>query len=618
LKLITLDFETYYDKKTFSLKKCTTERYIRSPEFQVIGFGYKVDNAPAQWVTGSEEEIEAALRALDIPGNALLAHHMAFDGAILGWRYGLHPKTYYDTRSMAYPLHAMTIGASLAALSTHYRLGAKGTEVEDASGLRQEDFAPDHLARYGEYCKNDVELTYELFHRLREDFPKAELYIIDLFMRMYCDPVLVLDEAVLRQHSKEVVERRGAILKRLADAGVGEEQLMSNKQFAELLTAAGVVPPTKVSPITGRETLAFAKTDTEFKALLEHENPEVTELVAARLGVKSTLEQTRTESFIGIAQRGALPVPLTYYGAHTGRASGWDDINLQNLTRGGNLRRSICAPPGHKLVAVDSAQIEARVTGWLAGQDDLTEAFAKGDDIYSLFAANVYGYPVDKSKPVERFVGKTCILGLGYGMGAERFRLALRTGAVSVDMPPKECKRVVQIYRHTYQHIPALWQLAGEYLDAAVRGHTYDFGVGISLHGTPDGIYLPNGMMVRYPRLRRVGDGYAYDNRKREVYLFGAKVIENVVQALARIVVFTQMAKIEQALRQRDCAGIAGRYRYRVVSTVHDEVIACVPDDYAEDCLKFMQEVMSTPPRWASGLPIACEGNVGQNYADCK
>jgi DNA polymerase I-like protein with 3'-5' exonuclease and polymerase domains len=617
VKLITLDFETFYDKKTFSLSKCTTESYIRDERFQVIGFGYKVDNGPAQWVTGTDAEIEAALHALDIPNNALLAHHMAFDGAILGWRYGIHPKVYYDTRSMAQPLHGLTIGASLAALSTHYRLGAKGTDVADASGLRREDFAPGHLASYGEYCKNDVALTYELFHILREHTPKPELYIIDLFMRMYCDPVLRLDADVLTEHLTDVIDKRNEILQRLEQAGVGEKQLMSNPQFAELLTAAGVVPPTKISPLTGRETFAFAKNDVEFKALLEHENPEVAALVAARLGVKSTIEQTRTEAFIGIAKRGSLPVPLSFFGAHTGRASGWDDINLQNLSRGGKLRRSICAPPGHKLVAVDSAQIEARVIGWLAGQEDLTEAFARGEDVYSSFGTTVYDRPISKATPVERHVAKSAVLGLGFGMGAERFRLALKTGAVSVDMTPKECKRVVEIYRNTYKQIPALWNAADEYIDRALGGHHFAFGVGLSLQGTPLGIQLPNGMMIRYPGLRCGAEGGAvYDNRRREVYLFGAKVVENVVQALARIVVFTQMARIEQALRKLDKSSI-GR-RYRVVSTVHDEVIACVPDDYAEDCLKFMQEVMATPPGWAKGLPIACEGAIGDNYADCK
>jgi DNA polymerase len=616
MRLITIDFETYYDKKTFSLSKLTTESYVRSSQFQVIGFAYKIDDAPAVWVTSSDEEIEAALHALDIPNAALVAHNMAFDGAILGWRYGIHPKAYYDTMSMARPQTALTVGVSLAALGEHYRLGVKGKEVDEASGLRRDDFSPEHLARYGAYCKNDVELTHKLFWTLRELTPAPELYIIDLFMRMYCDPVLVLDKAVLTAHLKDVLQRRSEILERLGSGGVVEAQLMSNKQFAEVLVGLGVTPPTKISPTTGKETFAFAKGDPQFKELLEHPDPEVSELVAARLGVKSTIEQTRTEAFIGIAKRGALPVPLSYYGAHTGRASGWDDINLQNLARGGQLRRSVCAPPGHVMVAVDSAQIEARMTGWLAGQDDLTKAFAKGEDIYSLFATEVYGYPVDKSKVVERFVGKTCILGLGYGMGADRFQLSLKTGQISVDMPTKDCKRVVSIYRNTYKQIPGLWQAADEYLDRAIAGHHHNFGVGYTLQGTPEGVILPNGMMVRYPNLRREKDGYVYNNRKRPVYLFGAKVVENLVQALARIVVFTQMAKINQVLRKLDTSSIGGRYK--VVSTVHDEVIACVPEHYGDECLKMMQQLMSVPPAWALGLPIACEGHIGKNYAECK
>ena len=627
-KLITLDFETYYSKE-FSLSKITTENYIRSAEFEVIGFGYKIDDQPPQWVSGDSAHIERALTRLDIPNSNLVCHNMAFDGAILAWRYGIIPKYYFDTLSMARPVTGATVGGSLSALAKKFMLGEKGTEVVNAIGKRREDFGFTDLAAYGEYCKNDVEITYLLFQILQQYSTPQEMYIIDLMLRMYTDPVLELSSAVLAQHLTSVRSKKDKLMARI-DSSIGRDKLMSNPQFATLLEQLGVSPPTKVSAATGKETYAFSKTDVEFKALLEHEDERVQALVSARLGVKSTLEETRTEAFLGIAGRGALPILLNYYGAHTGRASGGDKVNLQNLPRGGSLRKAISAPAGHKMVAVDSSQIEARVVAWLAGEEELVEDFRNNVDIYSKFASEVYERPVDRKrraihpdtgkeyKPdeVPGFVGKTCILGLGYGMGKDKFRTTLKIGqaGVSVDMPVEKAESVVQLYRRKYSKIAALWKSADKALEAMSRGHEFYLGVGISLKCNGDGIHLPNGMVLRYTNLRRSHDGFVYDTRYGPNHIYGGKVIENVVQALARIVVFNQMAAIDQRMRARDMPS----YRYKVALTVHDEVVVICPEEAEEEIKALMIQIMSKPPRWAADLPVACEGESGDNYADCK
>ena len=616
-KLITLDFETFYSKD-FSLSKITTERYIRDPQFQTIGFGYKIDDGRSEWVTGSDDVIRDALYALDIPNSNLICHNMAFDGAILAWRYGLIPKYYLDTLSMARPITGQTVGGSLAALAKKFMLGEKGKEVVNALGMRLEDFGATQLHAYGEYCKNDVDLTYTLFHILRQYTTPQELYIIDMMLRMYTDPVLTLDTESLEKHLIDVRRKKDELMMRI-DSSIGRDALMSNPKFAEVLQKLGVEPPMKTSLRTGKETYAFGKTDVAFKALLEHEDERVQAVVAARLGVKSTLEETRTEAFIGISVRGLLPILLNYYGAHTGRASGGDKVNLQNLPRGGALRRAMQAPEGHKLVAVDSSQIEARVVAWLAGQDDLVDCFAQGRDIYSEFATDVYGKTVTKADKVERFVGKTCILGLGYGMGKDKFKTTLKIGmgGVSADVSIDEATRIVNLYRSKYDKIVELWGQGQAALKAMTSGYTYELGVGIKLKCTPDGIELPNGMMVRYSNLRSDGQGgYLYDSRYGPVKIYGGKVIENVVQALARIVVFNQMAKIDQWCRKQDNP-LAGR-RYKVALTVHDEVVAVSPENVAQATYDFMMDAMSKPPSWAPTLPVACEGSSGNNYADCK
>lgn len=630
MRTIVLDFETMYDKQ-YSLSKLTTESYIRDSRFQTIGFGYTIDDGDPVWVSGSDDFITMALHSLDIPNSYLVCHNMAFDGAILNWRYDIKPKYYFDTLSMARPITGQTVGGSLAKLAQLFGLGEKGTEVINALGKRRSDFTPQELHQYGEYCKNDVVLTRLLFQILRKYNPTKELFVQDLMLRMFIDPVLELDADVLTTHLHSVRRKKQELMAKI-DASIGRDALMSNPKLAAVLTKLGVTPPTKISARTGKETYAFGKTDQAFKDLLDHPNPAVQAVVAARLGVKSTLEETRTESFLGIAERGPLPILLNYWGAHTGRASGGDKMNLQNLPRGGALRKSIVAPEGHSLIAVDSAQIEARVVAWLAGQDDLVEDFRNGVDIYSKFASDVYGRPVDRKRKeidpvtgkefnpdkVEGFVGKTCILGLGYGMGPDKFKATLKIGmgGISVDMPLEEARNTVNLYRAKYSAIAQLWSDAQAALVLAARGYEAEFGVGIQLKFTPDGIHLPNKTMIRYPNLRwdPVERNYLYDGRYGPVKIYGGKVVENVVQALARIVVFDQMAKIAQVIQPFDKSG----RRHRVVLTVHDEVVAVVPDDYAQGALEIMVSTMKEPPSWAPDLPISCEGDVGKSYGDAK
>jgi DNA polymerase len=612
-RLVTLDFETYYSKD-YGLKKLTTEAYIRDPQFEVIGVAVKVDNYPTDWFSGTKQEIKEWLSVIPWEEANLVCHHTAFDGAILAWHFGIRPRYYMDTLSMSRPLHGLSVGGSLAALAKHYGIGTKGTEVLDALGKKRVDFEPGELLKYGDYCKNDTELTYTLFNLLKPEIPNKEMYMIDLMLRMFIDPVLELDAGKLDTHLINVQKKKEILMNRI-DSTIGRDALMSNPQFAEVLKKMGVEPPTKISLRTGKEAYAFGKTDPEFKKLLDHEDDRVQAVVSARLGVKSTLEETRTQSFIGIAERGALPILLNYYGAHTGRASGGDKINLQNLPRGGELRKSMRAPEKHKLVASDSAQIEARVVAWFAGEEALVEAFRNKVDIYSEFASTVYEKEVTKdSDPLARHVGKTAVLGLGYSMGKDKFKITLKAGNPSVDMPLSDAERVVSLYRQKYPNIVALWKQGQEALDAMIKGFEYDLGVGVKLKCKDGKIYLPNGMFINYPNLRKSGNEYLYDARYGANKIYGGKVIENVVQALARIIVFDQMAKIDQKFRKKD----SKTNRFKVVLTVHDEVVACVPEQAVGKCVEFMEQVMSVPPPWCSDLPIACEAAYGNSYGDCK
>lgn len=612
MNIITVDMETYYSRE-FSLSKITTEEYIRSPMFEVIGVGVKVDNNPTEWASGSMEQTAAYLRSFDWENSALLAHNTMFDGAILSWKFGIRPKVYLDTLCMARALHGTEVGGSLKALVERYGLGAKGTEVLNALGKRRRDFTEEELSRYGDYCVNDVELTYALFRKmLAAGFPKKELKLIDLTLRMFTDPALELDQPHLEQHLMATQAMKDKLL---VDAGVADKaDLMSNPKFALMLNMLGVTPPMKISPTTGKETFAFAKSDEDFKALAEHEDSRVQALVAARLGNKSTLEETRTQRFIDIAGRGKLPVPIRYYAAHTGRWGGDDKINLQNLpSRGPNakqIKKAIIAPEGYTIIEADSSQIEARVLAWLAGQDDIVQAFAEKKDVYKKMASAIYGKPEDQIDKQERHVGKTTVLGCGYGMGAEKFQDALKNSFPPTELPLDETRRVINVYRDTNWKIVQLWRNAQNALINMSRGDHAPIDVHGLLETVPDvpGIRLPSGLVIRYDDLRYdetdKGLQFHYQTRQGRTRIYGGKVVENFTQGVARCIIGEQMLNIAKT--------------YRVVLTVHDSIVCLVRDEEVPEAQAFIEAEMRRPPEWAPGLPVDCESGVGKSYGECE
>jgi DNA polymerase len=614
MSIITIDFETYYDKD-YSLSKMTTEEYINDPRFEVIGVGIKVDDAPAQWYTGG---IDNVLALFDWAEHAILCHNTLFDGAILAWKYGVKPGMWFDTLCMARAIHGVDAGGSLAKLVTRYGLGEKGTEVINALGKRRADFTAQELHRYGEYCKNDADLTYKLFNILANGFPDNEFNLIDMTLRMYTEPTLTVDDALLVNRLEEIKQDKSDLLAALMNKLECDTEeavrgkLASNKQFAALLTDLGIPAPMKISPTTEKSTYALAKTDEGFIALTEHEDPFIQQLCAVRLGTKSTIEESRVARFIdiGARNRGRLPVPLKYYGAHTGRWAGSDKVNFQNLPSRDKkkkaLKNAVMAPSDHFIVNCDSSQIEARVLAWWAGQNDVVTQFAKGEDVYSIFASKIYQRKISKANPIERFVGKTCILGLGYGTGAEKLRHTLKTQPPGADLTIEQCKDIVQVYRSANYRIPELWQECDTALKAMLSGKFEPFYLGghKCVLVTPEGIRLPNGLYIRYPNLRLNDEGkMVYDSRRGPVYIWGGAMVENVVQALARIAVGEQLLAINPT--------------YPVVLTVHDAGVWAILKSHIESASKFIIEKMSTAPDWAPGLPVACELKYAERYGEC-
>jgi len=619
MQIITLDFETYYDKD-FSLSKITTEEYIRSKQFEVIGVATKIDDGPIVWVSGTYKQIKDHLLTLPWGDHLLLAQNTAFDAAILNWRFGIRPIGYLDTMSMANALHGLTEPSNLANLAKIYGEEDKGDAVLNALGKRLKDFSPIELDEYAEYCKHDVEICYNVFNKMIDRFPKPELRVIDLTIRMFAEPILELDERMLVNDLMEIrANKRGSLVRLMHILGVKNEvdlkkQLMSNDKFAELLKAQGVEPPTKISEKTKKEAWAFAKTDEEFQLLAESEDPIVATLVATRLENKSTIGETRTEAYADIAGRGTYPFSLKYSGAMiTHRWSGYD-TNPQNLPRGSTLRKAIMAPEGHQLVVADLSNIELRLGMWLAGQQDALAQIKEGMDLYRVFASEAFNLKYEKigKDSTERFISKVCCLSLIYGTGAEKLKNTIRIQSKGkTTVTPQEAERLKSLYREKNNFVVDAWNEGGNILQWIKDNEKHTAYKFLPVLGNI-GVIKPNGLILPYPQLTEEftdkGSEWHYTVRRGRATMrdkvYGSKVFQRITQSLARDIMAEHTSNINK--------------RYWVAGLVHDEVICVVPDAEVEEAKKFIEQTMRTPPAWAPDLPLDCEVGSGKRYGNAK
>jgi DNA polymerase I-like protein with 3'-5' exonuclease and polymerase domains len=647
-RIVVIDFETRWSSKDYTLSKLTTEQYVRNEKFKAFGCcikDYGEDNT--KWY--SHAELPEAFAQIDWAETAVLAHNAQFDIAILSWVYGVRPCFIFDSLSMARALRGVEVGNSLAKLAEEFGLPPKGKAVHSTDGLVE--LTPEVEKELADYCAHDTFLCEEIFKRLVQGYPAKELRLIDMTLKMFTNPVLQLDKEMLSEAINEEREKRENLLQRL---GVEETILASNPQFGELLRSLGVEPPLKISKTTGQKALALAKNDALFQALLNSDNEDVALLCEARLAVKSTLERTRAQRFLDIAQRGALPVPLNYYGAHTGRwsASKGSGLNLQNLKRGSFLRKSIMAPDGYTLVVCDLSQIEPRVLAWLADYDDLLNIFSSGQDAYAMFGAQMFGIPglSKESHPDLRQSAKSALLGAGYGLGWASFAAQLLTGflgapptrydkafakqlgvtsdyvssflewdenAKRLQDIPHTCtdnelvihavsaKKIIDKYRSAAEPVTQFWQLCQELIQRGLsEGRVYQHKC---LQFEKEKILLPNGMALKYPSLKGNADAkgrlqWVYGPNEKKLY--GGALTENIVQAVARCVMTDGMLRIQN--------------KYSCVLTVHDEVVCLVPEAEEENAKTWVLAQMTMEPKYMPGIPLAAEVGSAKRYGEAK
>jgi DNA polymerase len=621
MQTIVLDFETYYDND-YSLRKMTPVEYIQDPRFEIIGCAVKAGTDPAIWMT--EPELRDYLAKLPAKV-AIISHNALFDMCIVSWKLGYVPHLMIDTLGMARAwLGHKLKSLALNSVAMELGLGVKGDTVHKVVGMGIAAIkASGFYEEYAAYSCNDAELCYQIYDTImRQGFPPKELGVLDTVLRCAVQPKFMLDSYKLAEHLNDIRAMKQTLLGRCGLSS--RDDLMSNEKFAEALRTLGVDPPMKTSLTTGKETYAFSKTDPDFLELEDHPDPAVSALVAARLGVKSTIEETRTEKLMKIANltwqgntAALMPMPLRYSGAHTHRLSGDWKLNMQNLPSRGNnkIRSALIAPPGHQVVTCDSSQIEARMVGWICEQENLVEAFAKGQDVYSLFASEVFGRTVTKGDKAERFVGKTAILGLGYGLGWAKFQKAIKLQSKAqtgqeIILTDDEAQKVVTIYRQTYEAIPRMWRYLNNQIPFMASENMLSAGLHpiTFQHGR---IVLPSGLSLHYHNLKQNDGQWWFTYGGKPKYLYGGKMLENIVQALARIVVMDAAMRIRKRL-----SSITDDVWLNL--QVHDELVYIVPDDLVPVAKEIVLEEMRRCPVWADGLPLDGEVGVGPSYGDAK
>jgi len=653
---VVLDFESSWGRAVKLGFSCqTNEEYVRDPRFKAWGLSWKWLGSPDKPVWVTHNDLPEFFASIDWSITAVIAQNAQFDVSIMAWHYNSHPAFIIDTLSMGRALRGVEVGNSLAKLAQAFGLPEKGKGLSPSENIV--DVLPQDVEKeLADYCVHDTWLCEQIFFHLGGfDYPKSELQLIDMTLKMYTRPLLRLDQEMLVKALTEEGQTREALLQKL---GIEETSLASNPKFAAILKELGVPAPTKVSKTTGKQTLALAKNDALFQALLNGEREDVALLCEARLRVKSTTERTRAQRFLDISRRGALPVPLAYYGALSGRwtASKGSAINMQNLKRGSFLRKAIMAPEGYELVVGDLSQIEPRVLAWLADYEDMLDIFRAGGDPYAAFGAQMFNIPglTKDSHPDLRQSAKSALLGCGYGLGWASFAAQLLVGFLGA--PPQRydksfakklgvtteyvekflswdenvkkmmdiphtctddellvhcvaAKKIIDIYRSTAHPVVTFWDMCGNLLESALYGGKEFVYKCITFR--KEEIVLPNGMTVRYANLRREKDkdtgqtNWVYgEEGVKPTKLYAGKITNNIVQGTARIVMTDGMRRVAK--------------RYPIAGTVHDELIAVVPAQEAKQGLDWVLEQMTLEPKYMPSIPLDADGGHHVRYGLAK
>ena len=585
----------------------TTESYIRDPRFEAHGASIKWSpESVSVWY--DEPNLRKVLSTVDWSDVFLISHHAQFDHLILSHHFSVHPRMSGCTLSMARLLLGNHLSVALDAVRKHFGMPLKTTPYGLFKGKRWSELPQSTRDLIAAGACDEVESIWKLFNILGKDFPRDEYESVDTTIKMFTEPMLQADIPMLGKVWSGENTKKASCMEEL---GVTSEDLQSADKFAELLRAEGIEPQQK----QGKKGLiwAFAKTDPFMKELQNDEDERIQTLVEARLGAKSTLIQTRAETIGWMARRGLLCIYLRYAGAHTSRWSGGDGANWQNGVPA--INEAVIPPEGYVAARPDASQIECRILNYIAGQTDKIDDFRLGRDPYVGVAEAFCGHPVNKTDhPELRQAGKVVELQAGYGSGGEKIRTTLRNKA-GILISPEEGEKYKWAYRNTHPAVTDLWKTGGRMLARLAGGPPIEWGpCTIKDHR----IYLPNGIPLIYEMLEfhhpepdeEVGpydhDGFwRLKTRDGWQKMYGAKLVENYIQALARVVISQAMNRITRM-----------KMPLRVVNMRHDDLWLCIKKDgHEQEYLDVCMNEMKRTPDWLPGLPLNCEGSLGERYS---
>lgn len=670
MDIFTLDFETFWDSKNYTLSKIGPIEYVRDPRFatQMVGVARNQD-AP---VVHHGVQQKVALDTIDWKNDVIIGHNMSgFDALILSEHFGYKPKHIWDTICMMRWCGISSISRErLSALDEILGIGEKqaGTVVSDGKHWPT-DFTSEERDFFMRYCADDVDQCRKAAAIMLPQMTDDALNFMSLTARMATEPVFVLDEQMLeeylRQLDAEAEEARVSIMELFHFDTVADflKALRSKEKFAAMLRELGVEPPrrvsdSKTSSMRARGAIiadavvydyAFSKQDVDFLDLREHEDSRVRLLVETRLQFNSSVMRSRCETLLKFARmKKPLPVLLSAFKAHTSRYTAGsngehssDGIQVQNLSKRNPahrvLRKSIKAPAGYKIVSCDSSQIEARMLAWLSGQEDLLGHFRDGRDPYAEFGVHLNNEGLTAADIVEgkkrgenkckfiRDLSKKFILSCGFGSGKDKVSQTLWAEGIRLAQTREEhaviAAQHLQTYRNQHPFITSFWRLCGNVIEHMVaggsgcfggpKGDTFRYGP-MPVLGSKEpimSVMMPSGFALRYPGLR------AQHGEKGVEYVYDKFLGRNRVATRIYSSLLTEnltqgiafQLLMWQACRMNE-AGID------LKCNIHDAWATVVPEAKAQATADAMFYHMRRLPDWAEGCPIDAEVEIGDDF----
>jgi hypothetical protein len=641
---LVVDLETYY-AADYKIGDSIAD-YVADPRFEITALGIGIGLSPANPYLSLGPSVPLGLAFLNHycqeHSPAIVMHNARFDATILRNHSGVRFPVIWDTLAMARAIFPRESN-SLAAVAERLGLKAKKGDTSQFLGYSYRPCnslfppTPGEEERLREYLAGDVMLTRQIFDCLVGEFSDDELSLINHTAQLWLNPRLVFDYTLYDSLMRELEADRDTAVGAYADLELSREVVI-RKELTRALAAAGdTLAPYEKTTKDGRRVVALAKTDPQRRVLESHANVEVSQIIGAKIGAESfeshanRLERMkRVADFMG----GLMPVPLRYAGAHTGRFSGEEQINLQNLgSRGDSVitkfKGLLKAPPGHSLILADYATIEARGAAWLAGEESQLRIFADSKrDIYCEFAAIASGKqirkPIDTDSPEVaadlkwwRAAGKIVVLGSQYAAGPGAL---LKQSAGNFDLPM--ATKLVAAYRSLYPAIPRCWHtLERNFMACLTYGNSYAIPGGTIQRGKRSLTYpgqsetyrqvqitLLSGRKLNYfARLEEGGILLMNPKERADSRGHGGYLLENLTQALSRDILTHTILRSEEA-------------GFPVCLHCHDSVVYIVPTEMVADdksraeTLDKLRKIGEAGPAWAAGWPLRLEFEIAERY----